>query len=89
MLFAKMVGAVGHQFRFLTGKGRFVEHLSFAARDEPGETVDAGDQATAITRNTETRVRPELGGHAVGWHLCGAFESNNGCKKEVPLKFGP
>lgn len=72
-----MVGAVRHQFGFLAGQGRFVEHLALAAGDETRVAVHAGDETVTVSGHGETGERPEFGGRTAGWYLGGAFEADN------------
>jgi hypothetical protein len=62
----------------LAGEARLIEHLAFFTRDKSGITIDAGDEAAAVSRDGETRKWEELGGDRMSWHLVGALESDDG-----------
>lgn len=51
---------MGHQLRVLAGEVLVVEHLAFPTGDEPGLTLDAGDEVVAVARHGEAGERPEL-----------------------------
>lgn len=62
---------------FLASQSVLVEHLIFAAADQSGMSLDAGDEAVAVTGNGKTGEGPEGSLAALGRHRRGALESND------------
>lgn len=71
---------------FLAGESGLVKDLSIAASDEPGETVDTGDEALAVAGDREPGVGPELGGDGVRVNLVRALKPEHGCGQRTEFK---
>lgn len=62
----------------LAGQSVLIENLVFAAADQTGMSLDAGNEAVAIAGDGEARERPEGGLATLGGHGGGALETDDG-----------
>ena len=77
----------GYKFLILTCKWGLIQGLSVLTGDETWESVDAGNETSAVTGHGVARVGQELGGHRVCGHLLWALESHNSYKYTVKYQY--
>lgn len=72
-----MIGTLWDKFWLLTGERSFIKNFSFSACNKTRISIDTGDEASTVTRDGESRIRPEFGSNRVRWHLIRALEANH------------
>jgi len=77
LLLGVVVSTFGHILWDITGQAVLIHNFPMLAGNETGVAIDASDEASALSRNGEAWVRPELVRKLVRGYLVWATEADN------------